>query len=84
MPQVPFITSETNVASYLVLKGYKLLGIQYEPRQNGKRRGFFIFEASDKIDEDVKTFESGDVTVNFTEYENIKSGLLDRIMGGLP
>lgn len=80
MSQVPFITPETNTAAYLILKGYTLLGIQYEPRQNGKKRGFFIFEASDSIKDIALAFEKGEsVSINFVEFENKKSELLDRI-----
>lgn len=84
MSEVPYITSETNTATYLVLQGYNLLGIQYEPRQNGKKRGFFIFEASPKILDTATSFERGEISVNFVVFENKKSELLDRIMRGLP
>jgi hypothetical protein len=85
MSQVPYITPETNTATYLVLKGYKLLGIQYEPRPNGKKRGFFIFSGDDHIKETSDSFEKGEsVSVNFVEFENKKSELLDRIKQELP
>ena len=80
MSQVPFITSESNTAAYLIIKGYTLLGIQYEPRQNGKKRGFFIFEGSNGIKDSAAAFEKGtSVSINFVEFENKKSELLDRI-----
>ena len=85
MSQIPFITHETNTASYLILKGYNLLGIQYEPRQSGKKRGYFIFSADDHIKETAELFEKGEsVSVNFVEFENTKSGLLDRLKQELP
>lgn len=84
MSNIPYITSETMTAAYLVVKGYNLLGIQYEPRQNGKKRGFFIFEASKSIRDEVLKFESGNVTMNFVNYENARSELIDRVTKGLP
>lgn len=84
MSQVPFITSNTNTATFLVLQGFNLLGIQYEPRPNGGKRGFFIFSPDDKIKEFVALFESDQAQVNFTQFENTKSGLLDRIVRELP
>ena len=84
MSQIPYITHETNTAAYLILQGFRLLGIQYEPRYNGKKRGFYIFEAADTIKEFADNFESGKVTVNFSEFENTKSSLLDRIKQELP
>ena len=44
MNQIPFATSETDLAVYLIQSGFNLLGIQYEPRSNGRKRGIFIFE----------------------------------------
>jgi hypothetical protein len=85
MSQIPFITHETNTASYLIIKGYTLLGIQYEPRQNGRKRGYFIFSADDHIKDTAELFEKGgDVSINFTKFENKKSELLDRIKQELP
>ena len=85
MSPVPYITSTTNTAAYLILKGYTLLGIQYEPRPNGRKRGYFIFSADDHIRETAGSFENGEaVSINFTQFENKKSELLDRIKQELP
>lgn len=84
MSQIPYLTSDTKTAAYLVLKGFNLLGIQYEPRQNGKKRGFFIFEGNGEIQQEVNQFESGDVSLNFTEYQNTLSELIDRVVRELP
>ena len=85
MSQVPFITSETNTAVYLILKGYTLLGIQYEPRPNGRKRGFFIFSGDELIKATADSFEKNEsVSVNFVDFENKKSELLDRIRQELP
>ncbi len=84
MSELPFITPETNTASFLVVKGYKLIGIQYQPRQNGKKRGWFIFEPSDNIREAADLFEKGEAAFNFADFETEKSRLIDRIKAGLP
>lgn len=82
--ELPFVTSETDLAVYLIQSGFDLLKIQYEPRQNGRQRGIFIFEYSDKIEEYKQLFDSGQASINLNDFKNIKARLLDRIMNGLP
>lgn len=84
MNEIPFITSETDLAVYLIQSGFTLLGIQYEPRSNGKKRGFFIFEGDAKIEEYKNLFESGQASINLADFKETKSSLLDRVMKGLP
>ena len=87
MNQIPFATSETDLAVYLIQSGFNLLGIQYEPRSNGRKRGIFIFEGHPKIDEYKGLFESGQAVINLADLDKrneIKSSLLDRIMQELP
>ena len=87
MNDIPFATSETDLAVYLIKSGFILLGIQYEPRFNGRQRGIFIFAANPKIPEARELFESGQAQINLVDldaYKEIKSGLLDRVMRGLP
>ena len=84
MNEIPFITSETDLAVYLIQSGFTLLGIQYEPRSNGKQRGFFIFNGDEKIEEFKNLFESGQASINLANFKETKSNLLDRIMRGLP
>ena len=87
MNEIPFATSETDLAVYLIKSGFILLGIQYEPRYNGRQRGIFIFQADSKIVDAKELFESGQAQINLSEIDalkEIKSGLLDRLMRGLP
>lgn len=86
MGETPFVTTDTSLAAFLITQKYKLIEIQYEPRSNpnGRKRGTFIFEASDTIREDVNLFTSGQAGVNLAAYEHAKSGLLDRVMRELP
>jgi hypothetical protein len=84
MSEIPFVTSETDLASYLLLSGFKLIVIQYEPRQNGKQRGLFFFEADERLDEFKNLFESGQASVNVADFKETKMGLLDRVLKGLP
>ena len=87
MGELPFTTSETDFAVYLIQSGFTLLGINYEPRSNGRKRGIFIFSPDSRIEELSQQFLSGKVSVNLNDLDSfkiIKSGLLDRIMRGLP
>lgn len=83
MSQVPYITPEIDDAVYLVLKGFKLIGIHYLPRGNDRMRGFFIFEPSDRIVEVLKLKDS-DGSISFIDFQNEKNELLDRIKEGRP
>jgi c-di-GMP-related signal transduction protein len=85
MNDIPFITSETELATYLILSGFKLLKIQYEPRTNGGRlRGFYIFQADERIEKYKTTFDKDEAVINLTDFKETKASLLDRIMNGLP
>ena len=87
MNEIPFTTSETDFAVYLIQSGFNLLGINYEPRSNGRQRGIFVFSPDAKIEEYKNLFQSGQAAVNLSDlgkFKEIKSGLLDRIMRGLP
>ena len=87
MSEIPFVTSETDLAVYLVQSGFTLLGIQYEPRSNGKKRGIFIFSSNPKIEDYKNLFTSRQASINISdleEFRKIKSGLLDRVMQELP
>lgn len=84
MIQVPYITSNTNLAAFLVLQGFHLHTIQYEPQTNGKQRGFYIFEPSDELTDAAHLFESGQASVNLADFEKTKTSLLDRVMQGRP
>lgn len=84
MSELPVVTSETDLAVYLILSGFNLIEIQYEPRQNGKLRGFFIFERKDGVDEFINLFSKGQASINIQKFKEKKSELLDRIMNGLP
>jgi Domain of unknown function (DUF5659) len=84
---LPFTTSETDFAVYLIQSGFILLGINYEPRSNGRQRGIFIFSHDSHIEEYLIRFRNNQVSINLNDLEKfkeIKSGLLDRIMQGLP
>ena len=83
MNDIPFVTTETDLAAYLIQSGYKLLVIQYEPRANGRQRGIFVFKADDKITDFKNLFESGQASINLADYRTIKNDLLDRVMQGL-
>jgi hypothetical protein len=84
--QIPFVTSETDLAVYLILSGINLLEIQYEPRStsNGRKRGIFVFQANDKIPDFKNLYESGQASINMADWKKTKSDLLDRLMKELP
>lgn len=84
MTEIPFVTSETDLAVYLILSGINLLEIQYEPRQNGKKRGIFVFEYDPKIEECRHLYESGQASINMADFKQTKSKLFDRLMQELP
>jgi hypothetical protein len=79
-----FLTPDTQLAAYLVSENFPLLGIQYEPRFNGKQRGIFIFNESPSLTDRVNAFNSGKATINLALYEHAKASLLDRVVRGLP
>ena len=82
--QIPFVTSETDLAVYLILSGLNLLEIQYEPRSNGRKRGIFVFQGNDKISDLKNLYESGQASINMADWKITKSALLDRLMKELP
>ena len=82
--QIPFVTSETDLAVYLILSGLNLLEIQYEPRSNGRKRGIFVFQANDKTLDLKNLYDSGQASINMVDWKNTKSALLDRLMKELP
>ena len=83
MSQIPFVTSETDLAAYLIISGFELIKIQYEPRSNGRQRGIFIFENSEKLTDIRNLFDSHQASMNLAEFTKTKNNLLDRVMGGL-
>jgi hypothetical protein len=87
MTELPFTTSETDFAVYLIQSGFILLGINYEPRSNGRQRGIFVFSPDSHIGEYYTQFKNRQISLNLSDLDNfnkIKSDLLDRIMRGLP
>ena len=82
--QIPFVTSETDLAVYLILSGLTLLEIQYEPRSNNRKRGIFVFQASDKTLDLKNLYDSGQASINMVDWKTTKSALLDRLMKELP
>jgi hypothetical protein len=86
--ELPFTTSETDFAVYLIQSGFTLLGINYEPRANNeKARGIFVFKREPEIEQFRLRFANNQISVNLKdmgEFKKIKSGLLDRIMRELP
>ena len=82
--QIPFVTSETDLAVYLILSGLILLEIQYEPRSNNRKRGIFVFQANDKTLDLNNLYDSGQASINMVDWKNTKSALLDRLMKELP
>ncbi len=85
MAEDQYLTSDTPQAAYLVQAGFILLKILYEIRPSGKRQATFVFNASDsELQKNVNLYNQGKAVINLALYEHIKSGLLDRIMRGLP
>lgn len=87
MVQIPFTTSETDFAVYLIQSGFILLGINYEPRSDGRQRGIFVFSPDSRIGDYYTKFKNQQISLNLNDLESfnkIKSDLLDRIMRGLP
>ena len=86
MIEIPLVTSETNLAVYLIQQGFKLLEIQYEPRSNGNRkRGIFLFSTSDKrIYEFRDIFNNGNASINMADFEEIRKELVNRILKEQP
>ena len=87
MPELPITTSETDFAVHLIQSGFTLLGINYEPRSNGRKRGIFVFAYDSRIKELQTLYENNKITVKLCDmdaFKEIKSGLLDRVMNGRP
>jgi len=79
-----FLTTDTSQAAYLLSASFALREILYETRSNGRRQATFVFEASQDLQSHIELYSQGKALINLALYEHIKSGLLDRIMRGLP
>ena len=85
MAETQYQPTDTPQASFLIQTSLTLLEIRYETRPNGKRQATFVFDATDpKLQASVDLYNQGKAVINLALYEHIKSGLLDRIMRGLP
>jgi hypothetical protein len=90
MNELPFVTSETDLAVYLILLGFDKPRIQYEPRQNGRKRGIFIFSRIHPtnpdydIDDFKNKYESGQAIMNISDFKEEKTLLMDRLMQEKP
>jgi len=85
MVETPHYTTDTPQAAYLIQAGFNLLKIIYETKPNSKRQATFVFDASNlKLQECVNLYNQGKAVINLALYEHTRSGLLDRIMRGLP
>ena len=84
MTDTRYQTTDTPQSAYLIQSGFTLLEIQFETRPNGKRQAIFIFSNSSDLQDSVNLYNQGKAIINLALYEHIKSGLLDRIMRGLP
>ena len=62
-----FQTTDTALASHLIVKGYKLLSIKFA--DDGQ--GLFLFTASLELDNEVKPFYRGDVYRTFCAYRSL-------------
>ena len=79
-----YLTTETPLATYLIIEGFTLLIIRYEPKKNGKQQAIFAFEDSPKLQEYISLYYHLEATVNISVYEYTKSSLTNRFMRGLP
>ena len=84
MNEIPLVTSETDLAVFLILSGLTLLEIQYEPRSNGRKRGIFVFQPDPRLLDLKNLFESGQASINYADFKQKKSDLMDRLMKELP
>jgi hypothetical protein len=84
MNDTTFVTSETDFAAYLIVSGMNLIHIQYEPRSNGRKRGLFVFEGDERIEDFKNQFEAGQISINLQDYKKTRIDLLDRIMQEKP
>ena len=84
MNEIPLVTSETDLAVYFILSGLTLMEIQYEPRSNGRKRGIFIFKPDPRTQDLKNLFDSGQASINFADFKQTKSDLMDRLMKELP
>lgn len=81
---VEYLTPDTVLAAYLIIEGFELLIITYDERGNGHPRGIYHFDETESLRTYVKQYNLGTATVNLATYERVRSGLLDRVMRGLP
>ena len=79
----PYTTNHTSLAAYLILSGYSLLEITYQPKNNGRLQGTFVFEDTDELHKDVTRFETSQATINLAAFEKMKSSLVDKVMARL-
>jgi len=62
-----FKTTDTALASHLIVIGHKLLSIKLD--DDGQ--GLFLFTASVELDEEVKPFYRGDIYRTFCAYRSL-------------
>lgn len=78
-------TTDTPQTAFLIQAGFTLLEILYETKPNGKRQATFVFDATNpELQTSINLYNQGKAVINLALYEHIKSGLLDRIIRGLP
>ncbi len=61
-----FQTTDTALASHLIIRGHKLLSIKLEDSQ-----GLFLFNATTDLDDIVATFYRSDVYRTFCAYRSL-------------
>jgi hypothetical protein len=78
-------TKETPKAIFLIQEGFDLLKIRYELKNNGKKRGIFVFNHHpNEVKQSEMIYERGDANINLLRYEHIRESILDRLKKELP
>lgn len=77
-----YSTSETSLATYLILSGFTLAGITYRDIPNHRPQGIFIFNDSPELRNQILLFETSQATVNLASFEKLKSKLIDKVLAG--
>jgi len=62
-----FQTTDTALASHLIVKGHKLLSIKLDDDS----QGLFLFNATHELDEEVKPFYRGEIYRTFCAYRSL-------------
>jgi hypothetical protein len=62
-----FKTTDTALASHLIVKGHKLLSIKLD--DDGQ--GLFLFDATPGLDDEVKPFYRGEIYRTFCAYRSL-------------